>query len=67
MISVIITICYVAAGGVQCVPVERAAAGTLAECQAHERAIELAVVLNLLAQGFPFPLDSVTADCSEGA
>lgn len=67
MISIIITVCYMAGDVEQCVPLERAAPVTLAECQEHERAIEFAVVSDLIRQRFPLPLQSVTAECFEQA
>lgn len=65
MISIIITVCYMAGDVEQCVPLERNAPVTLAECQEHERAIEMAVVSDLIGQGFPLPVTSVTAGCFE--
>lgn len=63
MITIIITVCYMAGGAEQCVEFDRAAPVTLAECQEHEQAIELAVVSDLIRQGFPLPLQSVEAVC----
>lgn len=67
MISVLITVCFMAGDAEQCVPLERAAPVTLAECQANERAIEFAVVSDLIRQRFALPLTSVTAECFEQA
>ena len=63
MITIIITVCYMAGDAEQCVDFERAAPVTLEECLEHERAIEIAVVSDLIGQGFPLPLQSVEADC----
>lgn len=63
MISIIITVCYMAGDAEQCVQFDRTAPVTLEECQDHERSIEMAVVSDLIRQGFPLPLQSVEADC----
>jgi hypothetical protein len=63
MITIIITVCYMAGDAAQCVEFDRAAPVTLEECQDHERAIEFAVVADLIRQRFPFPLQSVEAVC----
>jgi hypothetical protein len=63
MITIIITVCYMAGDVEQCVEFDRAAPVTLEECREHERAIEIAVVSDLIGQGFPLPLQSVEADC----
>ena len=65
MITIIITVCYMAGDVEQCVPLERSAPVTLAECQEHERAIEFAVVSDLIRQRFALPLTGVTAECFE--
>jgi hypothetical protein len=63
MITIIITVCYMAGDAEQCVQFYRTAPVTLEECREHERAIEIAVVSDLIRQGFPLPLQSVEATC----
>lgn len=65
MITIIITVCVMAGDIEHCTPVERSLPVTLAECRKYERAIEFAVVSDLIRQGFPLPLQSVTAECVE--
>ena len=63
MITIIITVCYMAVDVEQCVEFDRSAPVTLEECREHERAIEIAVVSDLIGQGFPLPLRRVEAGC----
>jgi hypothetical protein len=67
MISIIVTICYMTNAEPVCVPVERMAEISYGECLDNRRAIEFLVVRDLLRQGFPLPIMSVTADCFEQA